>query len=145
MAVATGNPINQRRLIDATYRTSIALPATATTANTNGLDLIQSTPYPTTERIIVNVAISAANGANNKNLNVRLQYSTDNSTNWTNIAEVANPLISAIDNNGAGFSATQANIQLPPYTIGRYLRAQAQAETNGGNAANGTVTLTLFF
>ena len=140
MAVALPNA---RRLADADKSVNVALPNAANTVNTNSIDLEQVSPYPTTEAFQVRIQISAATGANSKNINARIQDSADNS-NWTNVAVLGNPILTAVDNANAGFTATEVYVQLPP-SIRRYIRVQATGEANGGNAADGTVTATLVF
>jgi len=143
MSLANNAPVNTRAIRDINYIANIALPVAANTVNTNGLDLIQATPYPTTEYVIVQVLTSASNAtANSKNVNVVLQDSADNVT-FANIALLANPLLTVTDNSGTT-PAGAANVLLPP-SARRYIRAQATGEANGGNAANATLTLQLLF
>lgn len=143
MSLANAAPVNTRAIRDINYIANIALPNAANTVNTAGLDLIQATPYPTTEYVIAQVNSIGGNGANNKNINIVLQDSADNVT-FANVALVAAPLLAVADNNGGGFANGAANILLPPGTR-RYIRAQATGEANGGNAANGTLNLQLLF
>ena len=99
------------------------------------------TPFAVTDVIHVSIATSAATGANNKNINVRIQDSaTNNSDNFANVALLANPVLRVTDNNAAGYSASSVVIALPP-NIKRYFRAVAVTEANGGAASDGTITL----
>jgi hypothetical protein len=90
----------------------------------------------------VKLSTSTATGANNKNINIRLAHSNESNANFTNIAELG--LFQVVDNNGAGFSAGSMTVQLPP-GVKRYVRGTALGEANGGNAANGTLTVQLMF
>lgn len=137
------NPTTTRNLKDATLSVSGTLPNAANTVNTNGIDLGATTPYPVTESFTAKVSITAANGANNKNVNIRIMDSADNST-FANVALVANPVLRSVDNNGAGHAASSVTITLPP-NIQRYVRATALGEANGGDSSNGSFTLELLF
>lgn len=134
---------NQRRLADADKSVSIALPNAANVVNTNGIDLEQVAPYPTTEAFQVRITTTAGTGANNKNINLRVQDSADNVT-FANVAVLGNPILTVVDNNGAGYPTGEVFVQLPP-TIKRYVRVQAAGEANGGDASDGTATATLVF
>lgn len=135
------DPVSERRLLDASLNKNVALPSGATTANTNGIDLGQATPFPITESLHVKLSTSTANGANNKNITVKLQDSADNST-FANIAALG--ALTVTDNNGAGYPAGSLTVALPP-GVRRYVRGQATGEANGGNAANGTLTVEFLF
>lgn len=146
-------PFNNRILFDANYVTAnVALPASGALANTANLNLIQVTPFPTTETINVLAVIGVqgtANTSNSHNCNVILQHSeantdgTANSANWVNIATLA--AVSAVDNAGGGW-VTQVNAlyKLPPGTK-QFIRAQYNLEANSGNAASANGFLALVF
>lgn len=133
--------INERRLQDDSLNKSVALPSGATTANTNVIDLGQATPFPITDSFHVKLSTTAATGANNKNITIKVQDSADNSS-FANIAEIGSLVLT--DNNAAGYSADDITVQLPPSTR-RYVRAQATGEANGGNAADGTLSIDFLF
>ena len=135
------NPVSERRFKDASLSNSVALPVGATTANTTAVDLGKTLPFPITEKFVAKVTTTAASGANNKNITVRLQDSADNTT-FANIAEIS--ALTLTDNNGAGYSAGELAVSLPPDTR-RYIRAQATGEANGGTASNGALTVDLLF
>lgn len=134
-------PVSERRLQDASLSKNVALPNAANTANTNAVDLGQVTPFPITEAFHVKLSTTTGNGANNKNITIKLQDSADNSS-FTNIAALG--ALTVTDNNAAGYPAGSLTVSLPPATR-RYIRAQATGEANGGNASNGTLTVDLLF
>jgi hypothetical protein len=135
------DPVSERRLKDKSLARTVALPNAATTGNTNSVDLGKTLPFPITEAFHVKLDTTTANGANNKNITIRLQDSADNTT-FANIAELG--ALTVVDANGAGYPVGTLTVQLPPDTR-RYLRAQATGEANGGNAANGTLTVSFLF
>src|SRR5262245_61594000 len=132
-----------REIKDTQLKVTFALPNAANTVNANSIDLGATTPFPVTEKFQVKLSITAANGANNKNINIRLQDSADNSS-FANIALLANPALRSTDDNGNGHSASNVVLQLPPNTR-RYIRAVALGEANGGDSSNGTGTCQLLF
>ena len=136
------DPVSERRLKDTDLTVNVALPNAANTVNTTAIDLGSNTPYSVTEGFHVKLSTSTATGANNKNINIRLAHSNESNANFTNIAELG--LFQVVDNNGAGFSAGSMTVQLPP-GVKRYVRGTALGEANGGNAANGTLTVQLMF
>jgi hypothetical protein len=117
------------------------MPSGNATANTTAVDLGKTLPFPITEAFHVKLSTTVATGANNKNITVKLQDSADNSS-FANIAELG--AITVQDANGAGYPVGTLTVQLPPDTR-RYLRAQATGEANGGNAADGTLTVSFLF
>ena len=130
------NPVTERRFQDASLNANVALPNAATVFNTAAVDLGKTTPFPITEKFYVTLATTTATGANNKNITVKMQDSADNVT-FANIAALGSLMVT--DNNGAGYP-----VQLPP-TTRRYIRGSATGEANGGNAANGTLSVSLLF
>jgi hypothetical protein len=140
MAVSNAAPVNGQRLLDANFIKSVALPNAANTVNTNGMDLVQATPYNTTQYVILNVATTQSTGANSKNINIVIQDSADNVT-FANIATLG---VTVVAGNAANFPASSTNYSLPTITR-QYVRAQATGEANGGNAADGTLTAQLLF
>lgn len=127
---------------DAALSVQAALPNAANTVNGGVIDLEQTTPYPITQQILVRIETTAANGANNKNINIRLQESAESNANFTNIAELANPILRVTDNNGAGYAAGMINIALQP-SQKRYLRGVAVGEANGGDSSAGKFTVSI--
>lgn len=151
--VPNNYPFNNRILFDANYITpAVALPSQANVANTNALNLLIPTPFPTTETINVLAVIGVqgtANTANSKNCNVTLQHTTantdgtPNSAAWANIPGVGT--FSAQDNAGGGWASnTNALFKLPPAT-NQFIRAQYTVEAAGGNASSANGYLALVF
>lgn len=123
---------------DQQLQKTVALPNAANTVNTAGIDL-GATPYPAaTKAVEVRLSSGQSTGANSKNINTVLQDSADNTT-FANIAGLGAPL-QVIAGNAANFPAASINVALPPVTR-RYIRASATGEANGGNAADGSLTL----
>lgn len=137
------SPANQRGLKDANLTATAALPNAANQVNTNVLDLGMATPYAIIEHVQLLVVSTAGNGANSKNISFAIHESSDNG-NWANIAGLATPIGLATDNAGGGYPAASFRLSLPPSTK-RYLRASATGEANGGNASNGSFTVSVVF
>jgi hypothetical protein len=135
------DPVSERRLQDASLQKTVALPNANSTANTGAVDLGQATPFPIQESFHVKLSSTVATGANNKNITIRIQDSADNTT-FANIAAIG--ALTVTDANGGGYPAGSLTVSLPPATR-RYLRAQATGEANGGNAADGTLTVDFLF
>ena len=143
MAVANGTPTNKRLLLDQNFITTITAPNAANQVNGAGFDLTQATPYPTTDRIDVNIVVPAGvTGANNKNINIWLQDSADNG-NWTNTAYLANPLFLVTDNGNTNVNVANVFVKLQPGGQ-RYIRMVAKGEANG-SPGTGTITFQLVF
>lgn len=140
MSFTNAAPVNTRTLKDAGLAANIALPNAANQVNTNALDLVQATPFPMTTKFTAQVATTLSTGANSLNINYTIADSADNSS-FTNIVSLATIVVAG---NAANYPASTTNFQLPPATR-RYVRATAKGEANGGNAADGTITLTLLF
>jgi len=137
------SPTNERRLKDSQLvSNSAALPNAGNTVNTNIIDLGIATPYPITERIVAQLVTTQSTGANSKNINIVIQDCADsNASNFANIATLRGKVIAG---NSANYPSSTTNFALPPNTK-RYLRAVATGEANGGDASDGTFTLSLLF
>lgn len=123
---------------DALLQVTTSLGDNNATTRGNAIDLGAVNPFPTTGKVTVQIATTAGNGANNKNVNIRLEHSDVNTNaNFTNIAELA---ILTIPEVSAAYAATTRNVALPP-SAKRYIRTIAVTENTGGNASNGTVVL----
>jgi hypothetical protein len=140
---ALNAPNNARQLIDGIYVVTANLPNAANTVNSSGLDLLQATPYPTTDRVDVNIVVTAGVGANNKNINYVLQDSADNVT-FANVVYLAAPLFQVLDNGNTNVNSANVVVKLQPGGR-RYIRIQATGETNGGAGTNGLTSLQLLF
>ncbi len=148
MSVANGTPVNTRALRDINYISTSALPTGAANTNTNWFNLVQPTPYPVTERFIVQIATTASASGNSINMNVVLQQTSayaanglPNASAIANIAELA-PLLLAP--NASLTNAFTANYLLPP-NCKQFIRALAVGVTNMGNLADANVTCQLLF
>lgn len=116
-------------------KVSTALPNAANTKNTSSIDLGAVTPFPLNSQIHVLVSLSAATGANTKNINTTVQDSADDSSFtaiaglqvWTNISA------------GVVYTAATRYVSLPAITR-RYVRVSCVGEANGGDASDGTIT-----
>ncbi len=127
-----------RTIQDADLTKSIALPNAANTVNTNSIDLGTVTPFPTSERFGVRIVTTAGTAANDKNITIVLQGSSEAAANFTNISGLSTTLI----NEGSSlYAATTADYALPPGFAKRYIRASATGEANGGDASNGTLSI----
>ncbi len=127
---------------DAQFTTSVALGDNAATARGNALDFGTTLAFPASTRVTVQVVTTAGNGANNKNVNIRLQHANNNANaNFVNIPECA---IVTIPELNASYAATIANFALPPSTL-QFIRVICVTENTGGNASNGTATLKVLF
>lgn len=137
MATLYSVPAQQDALL---VSNSAALPNAANQVNTSVIDLGATTPFPTTGKFVAQIATTLSTGANSLNINCTIADSADNSS-FTNIATIATKVIAG---NAANYPASTTNFALPPSTR-RYIRATAKGEANGGNAADGTITLKLLF
>lgn len=139
--IPLNTPVNARQLIDGIYVVAASLPNAANTVNTSGLDLLQATPYPTTDRVDVNIVITPGLGNNNKNINYVLQDSADNG-NWTNVKFLAAPLFQVTDNTNTNVNSANVVVKLMPGGQ-RYIRLQGTGEASGNPGTNGLATLQL--
>ena len=90
------------------------------------------------------MTIDDATGANNCNVSAVIQHCDDTNTdNFTNIAGFGAPFLVAAGNDSNVIGASRL-ATLPPGTK-RYVRAQATGESDGGNSADGNLTLDLVF
>ena len=138
------SPLNERRLHDDELTVTATLPNAANTVNSNSIDLATATPYPVTEGVVVRIDLfGTATGANNKNINIRLQESADDTT-FANVAIVANPCLRNATINAGGHLSSNIRLSLP-IAIKRYIRAVALGEADGGDSSDGTFGIKLEF
>lgn len=143
--VPTNYPFNSRIVVDASLVQTVALPASATTANTNAIDLVQATPYPVTETVNVGVNTTASVNGNSVTGNIYLQHTTANSDgtantgNWVNIPTLGSVSLT----EGASSTAATTNTYKLPPGCERFIRAQVSLPSNTANLSDGTLTLEL--
>lgn len=145
--VTAQNTTNERHILDAQYLVTAAGPNNSNVVNSNALDLVQAAPYPVTEKIEAQLVMGGSLNAVNANaINVVIQHSNTNvSANFTNIAELANPIMSAVQNTGTNtFSNSTVNVTLPRSTR-RFVRAQMTGVSTLGNASDATLTFQIAF
>lgn len=126
-------------ITDYALKVSATLPNAANTTSTNAIDLGATTPYPATEKISVKLSHTAATSANTLNLNIRLMESAEAAANFTNVAQLANPVLRTTGVS-TSYAASEVVIALPP-NVKRYIKLAAAGEANGGNASDGTASL----
>ena len=139
------SPVNERGIGDAELAVTGTLPNAANTTYTNIIDLSQAVPFPTTGEMWLKIVSTAATGANDKNINIRLQHSNDtNVSNMANVAGPANPLVQTTSANDV-HPALSNIFSMPTYGLRRYIRAAALGEANGADSGDGTFTLSVLF
>lgn len=127
-----------RAIKDAELQETVALGNNNSTTYSNAIDLGAVTPFPVTDVITVQIATTAATGANNKNVNIVIQDSNVNTNaNFANVAAIG---ILHIPEVGAAYAATTRNIALPP-NIKQFIRVRCNTENAGGNATDGNATI----
>jgi hypothetical protein len=124
-------------------KVNIAMPNAANTVNSNTIDLGSNSAYPVQESFVVKITGATATGANSKNVNCVLQHSNEAAANFTNITGMGAPIL-VLAGNAANVIGGSVTVSLPPSTK-RYVRVSATGEANGGNAADGNLTLQLLF
>jgi hypothetical protein len=135
----------KRSFKDVSLKKTVALPLAANTATTNVIDLGAAAPYPTTDNFTVRVTIDTATGANSKNVNAVIKATNEsNGGNAVNIAGLGAPILVAAG-NAANVIGANVEVQLPPNLDKRYICASATGEANGGNSADGNLTIELLF
>jgi hypothetical protein len=131
-------PDNTRRLGDALLKTSGDLPNAANTVTTTSIDLGPQ-PYSATESLVALLQTTAGTGANAKNITITLQDSAEANANFAAVATLGATITTE---TGGSYPAVTARYKLPP-GLKRYVRLSATGETNGGNGAGGTMTLSI--
>ena len=145
--VPNNYPTNSRAVVDANFVQTVALPATATTAYTNYLDLQVATPFPTTETVNVGVNTTASVNGNSVATTLFLQHCGQNvaglpdTANWANIPLLGNVVLT----QGASSTAASTNTYKLPPGCKEYIRAGVTAAANTANLSDATLTLELLF
>ena len=139
-------PTNQRSVIDANYKVTTALPASASaTVNGTSLDLgdaISGVPYVTTETVNLQVlapALSTTIAPDTRTMTYTVQDSADNSS-FAAIGTLAAQVQTGA--GGVGAAATTYTFKLPPNTR-RYIRLSiaSGASTTDASALSATTQL----
>lgn len=123
-------------MLDSTLTQSVALPNAANTANTNTIALPQAAQRPFTTQFRVILSNTVATGANSKNITYTLYGS--NESNGANATSLRSFVVAG---NASAHPVSSREIQLDPTVNKTYLFASATGEANGGNAADGTLTI----
>jgi len=121
---------------DATLTESVALPNAANTANTGVIALPQAAQRPFTTDFRVVLSNSLATGANSKNVTYTVYGS--NEANGANATALRSFVVAG---NGTAHPASEREIYLDPETNKSHIFGSATGEANGGNAADGTLTI----
>lgn len=121
---------------DATLTKSVALPNAANTANTGVIALPQAAQRPFTTDFRVVLSNTQATGANTKNVTYTVYGS--NEANGANATALRSFVVAG---NGTAHPASTREIYLDPETNRTHIFASATGEANGGNAADGTLTI----
>ena len=131
-----------RLIQDAALKVTKALPAAAATANSDSIDLGQSTADTINESFSVKLSAPAvANLADTKTITYTFQDSADNSS-FSAIPELATLVQTGA--GGVGASATTRTVRLPA-TARRYIRVSAAVASAGGDNTASSLTLQLLF
>jgi hypothetical protein len=133
-------PFNSRLLTDANYIKTVSAGMTSgATVYTTAVDFNTATPYPTTEKVIVQLYNTALTGTSASLVTyMGLQDSADNSS-FTDIGCFTSSLLKATDVAGAVAAQIPATAQvlLPP-NVRQYVRGKVVVPT--GAAAAGGIT-----
>ena len=132
MAIATGNPSNTRALLDQNYVKTVTLPTgTGGVSISPSLDLLQAAPWPSVERVILDLKIPATPAlASAGTLTATIQDSSDDAT-FTAIASLNTTVSTAA---GGGGPAVETQYALPIGTR-RYVRVRIVQTGTGDNSA----------
>lgn len=130
-----------RGIQDAKFKVTTALPAAGANGNTTSFDLGAGGNHQP-ESVEVEVSLPATPSlADNKNVDIKLQDSADDST----FADVAPLIISRVTGaGGAGAAAKVFRFKLPPGTR-RYIRFNQAVDAAGGDNTAVSSTITLRF
>jgi len=121
---------------DASLTKSVALPNAANTTNTGVIALPQAAQRPFTTNFRVVLSNTEATGANTKNVTYTVYGS--NEANGANATALRSFVVAG---NGTAHPASEREIYLDPETNKSYIFGSATGEANGGDAADGTLTI----
>ena len=141
--MANPNLQTTRAIQDSLLQTNTALGANNATTSTAAVDLGTATPYPVTDRILAQIAVTATtNGANSKNVNITFQHSAVNTAaNFVNVPELGALVVAMATGT---ITAQTRNVSLPP-NIAQFVRLLCITENAGGNPNDATATLKILF
>lgn len=134
MSLASNTPYNKRLLNDANFVAATTLVAGGVAASS--FNLVQSTPYPTPEQIVLKVDTGGLTGSNTTAA-FTVQDSADNSS-FTNVAILGS--VNQTVPTTAPATASVAQWLLPP-TIKQYVRVSCSLSA----ATTGNFTASLAF
>lgn len=123
---------------DSTLLKSVALPNAANTVNTGVIALPQSSVRPFTTDFRVVLSNTVATGANSKNITYTLYGS--NESNGANATALRSFVVAG---NGTAHPVSEREVYLDPESAKSYIFGSATGEANGGNAADGTLTIAI--
>lgn len=117
---------------------SVALPNAANTANTNTIALPQQavSPYTTQFRVLLENAL--ATGANSKNITYSV-YGT-NESNGANATQLRSFVVAG---NATKHPVSSREVYLDPEADVSYIFGSATGEANGGDASDGTLSISI--
>ena len=126
---------NQRKLKDAAFIATVALPAPGGISYTSSFDLGQS--YSTSEKYNVNIDLPATTMSTGS-ITGFIQHSADNAT-WSNVSELGSTVVTV---SSGSTPLTSDAYKLPP-TCMEFIRAGFTVPAGATNVAsfNGSVSL----
>lgn len=123
------------------------LPNAAATTTSGWIDLGTTSPHPTTEQVGVKISTTQATGANSKIITIKVEDTTvtDGTPDGGSAADVAG-LTQAlqITESGGNYAASEATVYLPA-GVRQAIRVSATGESTGGDATDGTLTVSLVY
>ncbi|MDQ8206214.1 hypothetical protein QEH52_01740 [Coraliomargarita sp. SDUM461003] len=132
--------IRNRR--DATFLTSLTLPAAGSNDDSASIDLESAAPGTVAESIELEIAIDdLPNLADDKNATVVVYDSADDST-FAEVEALASVIVTGA--GGAGAAGKTVDLKLPS-SIRRYIRINGAVDADGGDNTAAAVTMDLLF
>ena len=133
-----------RSIQDALLQATANFANGGSSASTNAIDLGCAAPWPSTERVTIQVATAAAvaNTGNAGNINISFQHSAVNlAANFVNIPQLAPALLTTTTNS---FVASTTNVQLPPSVL-QFVRCLATTDAGNPSTNTGTFAIKALF